>query len=238
MNIPPPTPSQARVLWFSLTAMAIAFVLALVGLLIWGLGWVLHELSAILLPVTFALILAYILDPVVEFFIRKKVPRLWSIVLVFVLGLMVVAGVLGSVIPGLLKETRELVNDLPENAEKLRSKTHAFLEHSSLGKQVGGLLHLASPPAQPTTASPRNPVPSPRTNTEVPPVDTNTVEVSLNIKVTDKPKDSAGSQTNLMEVSADTEAVKKALDAPFSETVMPRLAEGALFVVKWVVNQL
>jgi predicted PurR-regulated permease PerM len=238
MNIPPPTRSQARVLWFSLTALAVTVVFALIGLLIWGLSWVLHELSAILLPVTFALILAYILDPVVEFFIRKKVPRLWSIVLVFVLGLMVVAAVLGSVIPGLIKETRELVNDLPQNAEKLRSKTHGFLEHSSFGKQLGGLLQLASPPTPPTTASPRNPASPPKPQTEVPPVDTNAVEVSLNIKVTDKPKEAAGVQTNLMEVSADTEALKKALDAPFSETVMPRLAQAGLFMVKWVLNQL
>ncbi|MDB6110645.1 MAG: hypothetical protein JWR69_2395 [Pedosphaera sp.] len=240
MNIPPPTRSQAGVLWFSLTALAAAVVLALIGLLFWGISWLLHELSAVLLPITFALILAYILDPVVEFFIRKKVPRLWSIVLVFVIGLLVAAGVLGSVIPGLIKETRELVNDLPQSAEKLRLKTHTFLETSALGKQLGGLWQAASPPAHPTTASPRNPAtpaPPPK-ETNAAPVDTNAVVMSLNIKVTDKPKEAGGVQTNSMEVSADTEALKKALDAPLSESVMPRLAQGALFMVKWVVNQL
>src|SRR5882724_9250888 len=132
MNIPPPTPYQARMLWFSLTAVAVAVTSALAILLLWCVGWVLRELSSVLLPVALALIVAYILDPVVEFLVRKKIPRLWAIVTVFALAVLVVAGAVGSVVPGVIQETSKLVNDLPDNAKTLKQKTDDFLEHSAL----------------------------------------------------------------------------------------------------------
>ena len=70
MSFPPPTAKQARILWFCLTAMAIAVLLGLLGMFLWGLSWVADRLSALLLPMALALVLAYILDPVVEFFVR------------------------------------------------------------------------------------------------------------------------------------------------------------------------
>src|SRR5258708_6514852 len=128
MNFPPPTASQARLIWFSVTALAVALLLALGGLLVWGLGWVLNELSNILLPATFALILAYILDPVVEFLVLRKVPRRRAIVFVFLAGALLVMGTLGSVVPGVVRESRELVKELPAYAEKLRAKADALSE--------------------------------------------------------------------------------------------------------------
>ena len=38
MNFPPPSQRQARAIWFALTAFAVAVVVALLAVLIWGLG--------------------------------------------------------------------------------------------------------------------------------------------------------------------------------------------------------
>lgn len=134
MPFPPPTHRQARVLWFALTALAVAVLLALAGLLVWGLGQVLDRLSAILVPAMLALILAYILDPVVEYFTRKKLPRIWAILLVFLLGLLVAGGIVGSVVPGAIRESRNLIEDLPGNAATLRAKGEVFVEKSPLAR--------------------------------------------------------------------------------------------------------
>ncbi|MFN7141266.1 MAG: hypothetical protein ACK4UN_18215, partial [Limisphaerales bacterium] len=75
MNMPPPTEKQARVLWFSLTALAVAVLIGLIGLLFWGLGWVLDKLTPVLLPLALAGVIAYLLDPVVDFLERKGIPR-------------------------------------------------------------------------------------------------------------------------------------------------------------------
>jgi predicted PurR-regulated permease PerM len=136
MSFPPPTSRQARILWFTLTAFAIAVLVALVGLLAWGVGLLVDRLSAVLMPVVVALILAYILDPVVEFFTRKKLPRIWAVLLVFLLGLLLVGGIVGSVVPGAIRESRGLINDLPQNAETLRLKTEDFVQNSPMAHLI------------------------------------------------------------------------------------------------------
>ena len=230
MSFPPPTTKQARVLWFSLTTLAIASLTALLGLVVWGLGHLLARLSGVLMPVLFALVLAYILDPVVEFFIRKKIPRLWSILMVMLLGLALVGGLLGSVIPGIMEESRKLLDDLPHNMQVLRGRIDNFMEHSRLGRQLAANWQLAPQPAAPAT--PAHPgVATVSTNT-------NTVELTLTLTATGLTNVAGGVSTNAAEFSAGTETLKNALAAPFSDTVMPGVAKVIVVIVKWLTAQL
>ena len=169
MSFPPPTPKQARILWFSLTSFAVAVLLVLLGLFLWVLGWLADRLSAVLLPVAVALILAYILDPVVEFFVRKKMPRVWAIILVFVLALAGVGGVLGTVIPGIVRESRKVIEDLPRNTKNLQAKLDHFMENSRLARLLPAGWHSS---LQKLT-SPANP--------KTPGAETNAVESSTNV---------------------------------------------------------
>lgn len=231
MSFPPPTTKQARVIWFSLTALALASMLALLGLLVWGLGHLLARLSGVLMPILFALVLAYILDPVVEFFIRKKIPRLWSILMVMLLGLALVGGLLGSVIPGIMEESRKLLDDLPHDMQVLRGKIDNFMEHSRLGRQLAANWQLAPQPAA-ASATPSHPgVASVSTNT-------NTVELTLTLTATGLTNVAGGVSTNAAEFSAGTESLKNALAAPFSDTVMPGVAKVIVVIVKWLTAQL
>lgn len=236
MSFPPPTPKQARVLWFSLTALAVAVLLVLIGLFLWGVGAVMGRISGVLLPAILALVLAYILDPVVEFFLQKM-PRIWAILLVFFLVLLVAGGVLGSVIPGLIKESRKLVEDLPSNVKTLSSKVENFMENSPLGRQLPSSWHLSRQPDVKPPANARTPAVLPK-KIEAQSTNTNGVEVSLNIKVTDKTNNANESQTNAAQISANTESITKALNAPLSETVMPGLARGMVFITKWLTARL
>jgi len=136
MNFPPPTAKQARVLWFALTSLAVAIVLVLTGVLLWCLWWVMHRLSSVLVPMAVALILAYILNPVVEFFQSKKIPRFWSVCLVFALGFLIGAAVLGSVLPGLKHECQKLIKELPANVELARVKLGRFLDENPIAHQL------------------------------------------------------------------------------------------------------
>src|SRR5258708_243271 len=70
MNFPPPTPNQARWLWRSLTALSIGVLVFLAMVVLWGLGQLLRTLATVLLPLAIAGIIAYLLDPVVNFFER------------------------------------------------------------------------------------------------------------------------------------------------------------------------
>ena len=105
MAIPAPSEKQAKVLWLSITALAIAVFLALLALMFYGLGWLLDRLSPVLLPLAVAGILAFLLNPLVGIFENKmsvKVSRLFdkirnpkrvkAIILVFIIA----AGTLAS----------------------------------------------------------------------------------------------------------------------------------------------
>ena len=48
MPLPSPTDKQARIIWTSLTALAVAIMLAILAGLLWGFGWLLNLLSPVL----------------------------------------------------------------------------------------------------------------------------------------------------------------------------------------------
>ncbi len=114
-------------MWAALTGLAVATLVALVALAVWALGRVLDVLGPVLWPLAVAGVLAYLLDPVVDFLERRRVPRGRAIWCVFALALMVVAAVVGSVLPRLINETRELVQKVPVYAERVEARLQRWV---------------------------------------------------------------------------------------------------------------
>ena len=96
------------------TAWAIAVLLGLVVGAVWGVGQVLDVLSPVLWPLALAGVLAYLLDPVVDFIERRGMARARAITLVFVSALVLVVGLFASVVPQLYRETRQFAERVPE----------------------------------------------------------------------------------------------------------------------------
>lgn len=132
MQFPSPSPKQARILWLSLTGFALGVLLALIGLLIWGAIVVLDRLSTILLPLAIAAIIAYLLDPVVDYFERKRVSRFWSILLVFFIATLIVLGMMATVVPRLVIETQTLVEQTPQYIRQLSDRIDDVMEQTSI----------------------------------------------------------------------------------------------------------
>lgn len=132
MSIPPPSEKQARILWFSLTTLAIAVSIALLGLLLLGSGWVINKLSSVILPLAVAGILACLLDPVVDFLeSRVHVPRRRAILLVFLLAITLVLALLAAVVPQLIYEAQELANNFPQDSTELKNSISNWLAKSN-----------------------------------------------------------------------------------------------------------
>jgi len=119
MNLPPPTANQARMIWMAVTAVSIALFLGFLASVIWGLGWILNLLSPVLWPLALGGILAYLLDPVVDFFVRRRLSRTKSILLVFALLALAIGVFLASVVPRLVRETGRLIDEVPAYSERL-----------------------------------------------------------------------------------------------------------------------
>jgi len=129
MNTTPPTDKQLRVIWFALTALAIAAIVGLVVATVWGLGRVLDLLSPVLWPLAVAAVVACLLSPVVDALEQRRMPRTWAILLVFVLGFGLVLGVLLSVVPQVAAETKNLAANVPGYSQRLQTRVNELMAH-------------------------------------------------------------------------------------------------------------
>lgn len=170
MNITPPSEKQARILWAALTGLAIATIVVLIVAAVWGLGRVLHVLSPVIWPLAVAGVLACLLDPVVDFLVQRKVPRLRAIVVVFVMALSLIAGLAGSVVPRLVSEARELAAKSSEYTTKLPARAATLAEQPPqwMPKPIIELLRTYSESAR-------------RENIKHPTAQTNSVVVVTNV---------------------------------------------------------
>jgi len=122
-----PTDQQRRILWFALTGLAIAVVVALIVAAVWGLGKILDLLSPVLWPLAIAAVVACLLSPVVDVLERWSPSRARAILLVFVIAFAVVLGVLVSVIPQVVRETEQLAAKVPEYSQNLQRRANDFM---------------------------------------------------------------------------------------------------------------
>jgi len=137
MNFPPPSEKQAQVIWFSVTTLAVAVVLGALGGIFWTLGFLLHKLASLILPLAVAGIIACLLDPLVDLFQeRMKIPRIRAILMVFFIGVALVLLMLGTVVPELVVQANKLVTNLPEYSDELRNRFSQWLAGSPLGQKA------------------------------------------------------------------------------------------------------
>ncbi len=136
MSVHSPSEQQARLLWFSLAAVAVAVLVGLLGVLFWGIGRVIQTLTPVLLPLAVAGIIAYLLDPVVSLFVRLRQPRMRSIFYVFGLALLLLAGLGATVVPRLLVEAREVVDKAPEFSKALNQRAATLMANSPWARGV------------------------------------------------------------------------------------------------------
>src|SRR5207247_412109 len=132
MSFPSPSPKQAKVIWLALTGMAVAVLAALGVALVWGLGKILEILSPVLWPLAVAGVLAYLLDPVVDFLEQRAIPRTRAIILVFIMAVVLLLGMAASVVPQLVNETRDLAMKIPSYTQRLRTGVERWANNPPL----------------------------------------------------------------------------------------------------------
>lgn len=208
MPLPSPTDKQARILWTSLTAFAVGILLTILAGLVWGLGWLMHLLSPVLWPLAIGGILAYLLDPVVDYFERKKIPRGRAIILVFILCALALSAFFASIIPRVVRESGRLISEVPEYSRELRDDLNRWMSSRAFLDTWRGRLFPSRTNAPATATS---------TNVTV----TITPDGQTNIVTTPAPK---------LTEHAWTEQVSQKVLAWLSET-LPKIG-------RWLVAQL
>jgi predicted PurR-regulated permease PerM len=126
-----PSPFQLKIFWAAITTLsflAIAGTVVFVGsIVVGGISF----LQPVLIPVAVAAILAFLLEPVVKFFMRLRFSRLLSILTVYALFACFFAGLMIYILPPAYRQGRELVRNFPgymQKTEALATRTLTNLQ--------------------------------------------------------------------------------------------------------------
>jgi len=114
--------SKASPLW---RAIWIALALTVFGLL-------LIQLRAVLTPVLFALLLAYVLDPLVDRFEKLRLPRALGIVVLLVVALAALSLFVVLVVPALVRDVTALVRALTEGLLRFIATAQPWLQERGI----------------------------------------------------------------------------------------------------------
>ncbi|MFT3992465.1 MAG: AI-2E family transporter [Luteolibacter sp.] len=98
-----PTRFQQKTLWNAATGVSILILGALLLGLIWLLGMIFGFLQPVLIPLIVAGIIAYLLEPVVRWLEKRKMPRLWAVISVFSAIFLAITLLVAAVLPGVMR---------------------------------------------------------------------------------------------------------------------------------------
>jgi len=117
-----PTDWQRKAIWAAVSALAICFLIAVIVGAAWIAANVISFLQPILIPVAIAVILAYLLDPLVTRMAENGLGRLRSILLLFAIAAVALIALGTWLVPVIGMQSSNLARELPEYTVKARDQ--------------------------------------------------------------------------------------------------------------------
>ncbi len=116
-----PTAWQRKIMWAALTALFVVFIIGVVVSVIWLASNVISFLQPILIPVAIAAILAYLLDPVVTYLVRRsRIGRTKATLLLFAVAFLAIVGLLTWLVPVISIQSANVARELPAYTQRAR----------------------------------------------------------------------------------------------------------------------
>src|SRR6202035_3984194 len=151
-----PTRWQMKLMWNAITSLSLLVIAAIVIFTLYVATQILAFLQPLLLPVALAGVFAYLLEPVVSWLARKKVPRLLAVIIVFGAFILGAALLVVGVVPSIYTESVKFSSALPGYVERGWVAIDLFLEQNvEKFPQLG-----ANPSPSPTGTAGLTPAPT------------------------------------------------------------------------------
>ncbi|HEX4653042.1 MAG TPA: AI-2E family transporter [Candidatus Udaeobacter sp.] len=115
-----PTPWQRKTMWAALTAFFVVVLVIVIGAAIWAAASVISFLQPILIPVAIAVILTYLLDPLVTRMSRGTLTRTKAVALVFTIAFFALAGLGAWLIPSISVQSANFARQVPAYTDRAR----------------------------------------------------------------------------------------------------------------------
>jgi predicted PurR-regulated permease PerM len=117
-----PTPWQKRTMWAALTALFVVLLIVIAGAVVYVGANLISFLQPILIPVAIAVILAYLLDPLVTELCRRKMGRGWAVIVIFASVVIALVGLIAWVAPTISMQSANFARELPSYTQKARDR--------------------------------------------------------------------------------------------------------------------
>ncbi len=115
-----PTPWQRKVMWAALTAFCVVLLIVIISTVIWASANVISFLQPILIPVAIAVILTYLLDPLVTKMSRGTLSRTKAVALVFAIAFFALGGLAAWLVPTISIQSANFAKQVPAYTERAR----------------------------------------------------------------------------------------------------------------------
>jgi predicted PurR-regulated permease PerM len=115
-----PTPWQCKMMWAALTAFCVVLLIVIIGTVIWASANVISFLQPILIPVAIAVILTYLLDPLVTKMSRGTLSRTKAVALLFAIAFFALGGLAAWLIPTISIQSASFAKQVPAYTERAR----------------------------------------------------------------------------------------------------------------------
>jgi predicted PurR-regulated permease PerM len=115
-----PTHWQRKMMWAALTACFVLFLVVVLGAVIWAGANIVSFLQPILIPVAIAVILTYLLDPLVTKMSRGTLSRTKAVALVFAIAFFAMGGLATWLIPTISIQSANFARQVPAYTDRAR----------------------------------------------------------------------------------------------------------------------
>jgi predicted PurR-regulated permease PerM len=115
-----PTAWQRKTIWAALTACCVVLLVVIVAAAIWAAANIISFLQPILIPVAIAVILTYLLDPLVTKMCRGTLSRTKAVALVFAIAFFALGGLAAWLIPTISIQSANFAKQVPAYTERAR----------------------------------------------------------------------------------------------------------------------
>ncbi len=117
-----PTAWQRKTMWAALTAFFVVFLIVIVGAAIWTGANIVSFLQPILIPVAIAMILTYLLDPLVTKMSRGTRSRTKAVALLFAIAFFALGGLVAWLVPTISIQSANFAKQVPAYTERARDR--------------------------------------------------------------------------------------------------------------------
>jgi predicted PurR-regulated permease PerM len=157
-------------MWAALSAFFVVLLIVIAGVVIYVGANLISFLQPILIPVAIAIILAYLLDPLLTLLCHRGMRRTWGIIVIFLSAFIALFGLFWWVVPTISVQSANFARELPSYTQTARdrivdlvvryNRTFGGTTGTRAKSATSGLVNLLLGTPPPRSATP-SPTPSP-----------------------------------------------------------------------------